>query len=80
MLYSIDTTGLPENVARELRKIAEVLADLNLTAFPVTYVAPEKPRDRQNAICDGTSWNPIGDGVKRPVWYDATAAAWKKFT
>jgi hypothetical protein len=45
----------------------------------VLAVAPEKPRDGEGAICNGTTWNPIGDGVKRPVWYDATAAIWKKW-
>jgi hypothetical protein len=79
MQYNPTTTGLPEAVARELRIIAQLFAYIDNCPTRVLAVAPEKPRDGEGAICNGTTWNPIGDGVKRPVWYDATAATWKKW-
>lgn len=80
MLYTPTSGTISEDVRRELLKIAEVFALLNRSPIRVLNVAPEKPRDGDCAICDGTNWNPIADGVKRPVWYDETAATWKKFT
>lgn len=78
--YRVLAPNLPEAVRRELFAIAETFASLATGSLRVLNVAPLKPRDGDTAICDGTNWNPIGDGVKRPVWYDEAATTWKKFT
>jgi hypothetical protein len=63
-------------VAREFLQIAAVLEVLQ-GKFEVLYEAPARPRDGQVAVCDGVSWNPIGDNTKRPVWFDGIT--WQAF-
>lgn len=77
--YAPLAPNLPEAIRRELQAIAETLNGLATGPLRVLSVAPVKPRDGDTAICDGTNWNPLGDGIKRPLWYDESAAAWKKF-
>jgi hypothetical protein len=60
----------------ELMRIAVILEVLG-DQLRVHNVEPEKPREGQTAICDGTNWNPLSDGIKRPVWFNGTA--WSAF-
>lgn len=79
MRYRPADTLKDAEVYREFLRISQLL-DRNITgAAAVLHVAPVKPGDGDIAICDGVDWNPLGDGVKRPVWYDADTTSWKKF-
>jgi len=62
----------------ELQRIAAVLESID-GSLHIAFVAPERPREGMVRICDGTSWNPLGDGIRRPVWYDGLTASWRKF-
>lgn len=64
-------------VERELRRISEAFETVN--RLPVLHTAPLKPRDGDVVICDGTDWDPLSDGTKRPLWYDADVPEWKAF-
>lgn len=76
MEYTPLTTGIKDpEVAAEFRRLAEFLGPVY--RLPVLYVAPVFPTDGDVVICDGASWNPLADGVKRPLWYDASVPAWK---
>lgn len=66
-------------VARELARIAQVLATFSSPSLEVLHVAPEKPYHGQTVICDGDDWDPLSDDTLRPVWYDAVAGTWKAF-
>ena len=65
---------------RELQKIVSLLNVLTAERLRITYVAPSKPVDGQVALCDGVHWNPLSDGVKRPVWFDKGTNSWKSFS
>jgi hypothetical protein len=71
-------TEIPEDskVERELHRVGQAMRQ---PVFFVYHTAPVKPIDGMIVICDGVNWNPLGDGIKRPLWYDAGAAVWKKF-
>jgi len=64
---------------REFRRIAESLNSIAVGRIVVLHVAPSKPYDGQVVICDGVHWNPLNDGLKRPIWFDAEANLWKPF-
>lgn len=65
---------------RELQRVAASLNNIYAGKLRVMPVAPAKPSDGQIVICNGTTWDPLGDGIKRPIWYDAGAQLWKSFT
>jgi hypothetical protein len=77
MEYNPSETPDDSKVERELYRIGEAI---RLPQLIVYHSAPEKPVDGLLVICDGVNWNPLGDGIKRPLWYDFTAAVWKKFS
>lgn len=71
------TENLDPAVQHELQKVGiELSKPLRLA---VRYKAPEKPGDGEICICDGVHWDPLIDGIKRPVWFDNTVQLWKKF-
>ena len=75
--YFQSTPGLDPKVQAELRRISEILATAN--QMPVLHKEPIRLIDGLTAICDGSDWDPLSDGVKRPVWYDQDAGLWKTF-
>ncbi len=66
-------------VEEELRKLARELSKVQAGKLLVATRAPAKPEDGDVVVCDGVNWNPLSDGVKRPLWYDRTTQTWKKF-
>lgn len=66
-------------VKRELQKVANSLNNIIVGRLLVLHIAPLRPSDGQAVICDGVHWNPIGDGVKRPIWFDKDTSTWKPF-
>lgn len=74
------TEKLEPPIQREFQRVAQALNGIIHGILQVFYTTPQKPRDGQIAIADGVHWNPIGDGIKRPVWYDASAGVWKIFS
>ena len=79
MIYS-PSYSKDSELREELLRIAAVLAVLVEGHMLVAYAPPKRTRDGMTLICDGILWNPLGDGVKRPIWYDAGAGTWKSFT
>jgi hypothetical protein len=78
MSYSPTTQVKDQDVARELDAISAAFA--SQLVFLRKYTSPPKnPADGLVVICDGVTWNPIGDGVRRPVWYDKEDNTWKTF-
>lgn len=77
MAYTPQDTVKDPEVFRELQEIAREMKEL--PQMRVMYREPQKPRDGLFCICDGTAWNPLGDGIKRPVWFDQDALLWKAF-
>lgn len=74
MSYTPTDLKDPET-SRELRRIAEEFNAIG--KMRVFHREPEKAREGFFCICDGTDWNPLGDGIKRPVWFNGVA--WSKF-
>lgn len=66
-------------VLRELQSISRAFTELLSQRLAVTHVEPLRPRDGVVAICDGSDWDPLSDGIKRPVWFDEAAGVWKAF-
>lgn len=64
-------------VFRELQLIAQSMGEVG--RMRVLYREPLRPRDGMFCVCDGVIWNPIGDGIKRPIWFDEAAGLWKVF-
>ena len=62
-----------ESVDRELLRLQQTLSDTKFRPLTTLYKEPEKPREGMTAICDGTEWDPLGDGIKQPVWFDGTS-------
>jgi hypothetical protein len=58
-------------VNRELQRIAQSFANKGLK-YKEVAVEPTKPRKGDSYVCDGTNWDPIGDGISQPVWFDGT--------
>lgn len=57
-------------VFQELIELSGILANLESGVFLVEHTAaPAKPRERQIAFADGTSWNP-GNGKGVYVFYN----------
>jgi hypothetical protein len=76
-MYRVGDSLADQETRRELQLIAQELE--NLRSMRVLHNAPLKPRDGNFCICDGVNWNPLGDGIKRPIWFDQTAGLWKRF-
>jgi len=51
-------------MVEELRKISAAINLLALGHLDETHVAPDKPREGDIRLCDGTNWNPLGTGKK----------------
>jgi hypothetical protein len=73
--YNPAYTG-EQAIVQEFLRIAAVMETLQ-GKMEILYSAPPRPREGQVGICDGVSWNPLGDGIKRPVWFDGVD--WKAF-
>lgn len=80
MYYTPSATFSDPALVEELQRIAQAIERLRVTPqILVRNSPPPKPFDGQVLIADGVNWNPIGDGVKRPVWYDIATETWKKY-
>lgn len=77
MSYSPSDVVKDAEVYRELQAISQEFEAIG--KMKVLYNPPVRPREGNFCICDGITWNPLGDGIKRPVWYDQTALLWKAF-
>lgn len=77
MSYKPTDTLKDSEVFREFQQVASELQELR--RMLVTFREPFKPRDGQFIIPDGVTWNPLGDGLKRPIWFDKDAGVWKAF-
>lgn len=62
---------LPGYVAVELERIAGALQVLAAGHIDMSYRAPDKPRDGDIRLADGTEWDP-GAGAGVYAWYGAT--------
>lgn len=81
MIYEPSAIFADVALNEELQRISLAIEGVsNLPFLPVLAREPLKPRDGQTAICDGVNWDPLGDGLKRPVWYDFDDEEWKAFT
>ena len=65
-----------EATGRELDRIGVALSRAQQGRFRLLYKEPAKPQDGETAICDGTEWDPIGDGLRRPVYFDGDLGMW----
>jgi hypothetical protein len=73
-------TGIQDPIVHDaLQRIVSAMTVLIADKIAITAVEPVKPRDGWVRICDGVNWNPLEDGIKRPVWFDAETETWKKF-
>lgn len=79
MQYRPNDTIKDAEVFREFQRIGALLTSVFNGSIRVLHVAPEKASDGDTAICDGVDWNPILDGVKRPIWFEADSGEWRKF-
>jgi len=50
----------PESIFRELRRIADELGAIRNGYHDIHYAEPEKPREGDIVVADGTHWNPGG--------------------
>lgn len=75
MSYSPSDTIKDAEVMRELQRVGNEFNSLGI--MKVLYVEPAKPREGNFCICDGGVWNPLGDGIKRAIWFNG--AAWQAF-
>jgi hypothetical protein len=76
MAYSGPQDTLKDReVFRELQEVARSFEEI--PRMKILFAEPFKPRAGNFCICDGTTWNPLGDGIKRPVWFDGTN--WQAF-
>ena len=66
--------ALPAYVRGELERVAAALQALAAGHVEVSYRAPDKPRDGDIRLADGTQWNP-GAGAGVYAWY---AGAWNR--
>lgn len=75
MSYKPTDTLKDHEVFREFQQVASELQELR--KMLIAFRAPYKPREGQFLIADGTTWDPLGDGEKRPIWFDGTD--WQPF-
>jgi hypothetical protein len=76
-MYAVTENINDESILREFRKIQAVLQSITAGNLLVTFVPPLKPFEGQVLICDGVKWDPLLDGIKRPIWFDGIV--WKPF-
>lgn len=69
MRYVINYTGGDQQIQQELLAIQQAIETLNRLTIELSYEEPEKPREGQVYVADGTSWNPLGTGTKSPVLF-----------
>lgn len=62
-------------IKTELKKIQDVMTQLDEGRRDVQYVEPTKPRVGQLAYADGTKWNPGGG---EGLYYNNSAGTWSK--
>lgn len=67
--------ALPRFIGDELIKIGTAISALSLGHLDETHVAPEKPRDGDIRLADGTNWNPTAGGQGFYGYYNS---AWHK--
>ena len=58
----------------ELKRLSDVLVNIDNLRLEITYVEPDKPRDGDVRYADGTEWNP-GSGVGVYIYI---STAWVK--
>lgn len=75
--YHVSNILVDPAAMRELQRVEQVLQQFDTKGIRVTHIVPVKPVDGELHICDGVNWNPLGDGVKRPVWFDSATQTWK---
>ncbi len=75
MSYRPAGTLTDPEIQRELEAIAREFAEL--PSMQIRYREPFKPREGNYCVCDGTTWNPLGDGIKRPIIF--LNGAWEAF-
>ena len=78
MSYKPTHNAADPGVNDELERISQAINSLENFHLQVLYKPPEKTKVGRAVICDGVSWNPLGDGIKRPIWFDGSI--WKRFT
>lgn len=59
----------------ELTKLAGTLLKLAAGHVDTTYAPPDKPREGDLRLADGTHWDPVGAGAPRFVGY--AGGAWR---
>lgn len=67
--------ALPRFISDELIKIGAAISGLSTGHVDVAHVAPEKPRDGDIRLADGTNWNPTAGGQGFYGYYNS---AWHK--
>jgi len=67
-----DFRSLQEFIIQEFRQIAANLIEVDGILLPVLYAEPDKPRNGQIVLADGSTWNP-GSGAG---FYGRSAGAW----
>lgn len=72
MTYRPSSVIQDKVVLDEFQRLAAVLNRLGAERIDFRYVPPERPRLGDIAICDGVEWDPLGDGIPQPIWYDGT--------
>lgn len=77
MAYAPVESPLDPAVERELRRVGDAMRILTLVVHNRAVV---RPAEGQVVICDGVNWNPLGDGIKRPIWFDVDTGTWKSFS
>lgn len=66
--------ALPAYVATELERIALAVGTLAAGRIELSYRAPDKPREGDIRLADGTEWDPgAGQGIY--AWY---SGSWHK--
>lgn len=77
--YHVSRVLIDPAAQEELQRVEQVLQQFDTKGLRVSHLDPAKPVDGQTQIADGINWNPLGDGVKEPVWYDSATLTWKRF-
>jgi hypothetical protein len=66
-----DPAGLSAYLADELARIQNAISILASGHIDMSYAAPDKPRNGDIRLADGTSWNP-GSGQGFYGYYNST--------
>lgn len=80
MIYNPHNILQDPAALEELQRVAQAIEWLQSNpALPQRKAEYPRPFDGQMAVADGVNWDPLGDGVKRPVWYDKATGQWFNF-